>query len=57
MEEHRQAFRFNNAIIRSFRMGYLAPLKAALQLTPPTVWAALLAVALGALLTLRLLFF
>lgn len=47
MEEQKQAFQFNNAIMAAFRLGYLAPVKAVFKLVPRGAWAALLAVAVG----------
>ncbi|GAB4814657.1 hypothetical protein N2152v2_001703 [Parachlorella kessleri] len=43
LHEKRVSFQMNNQIIRSFRMGYLAPLKAAARLMPPVVWVVLAA--------------
>ena len=45
--EAQAAFRYNNEIIRSFRMGWVAPAKAALLLLPAAVWVGLLAMAIG----------
>jgi hypothetical protein len=39
------AFQHNNAIIRAFRVGLLAPLRAVLRFTPTRVWVVLLGVA------------
>lgn len=44
--EHLEAFRLNNDILRAFRLGYLAPLRAALKLAPArVVWGAAAAAA------------
>ena len=55
--EHLEAFRLNNDILRAFRLGYLAPLRAVLKLAPAkVVWgaAAAAAAALAALAAWRL---
>lgn len=46
--EAKAAFGYNNKIIRSFRMGWVAPVRGCLRLLPPAVWVGLLAVLLGA---------
>lgn len=48
VEECKRAFGFNNGIIKGFRMGVWAPLKAALMLTPSSVWVGLVAALAGA---------
>ena len=54
VEEQRRALRFNDAIVSSFEIGALAPLRATLRLVPASAWAAAAAVAAGAVVVLVL---
>ena len=54
VEEQRRAMRFNDAIVSSFEIGALAPLRATLRLVPASAWAAAAAVAAGAVVVLVL---